>query len=150
VVINNTGLTLSTLFRQRAALNKAQIPLCRLSREWRPRQTRDIPVDLSVTSPISQFLVDKLTGLLLPTCHGNFSNHRHMSRNPETSPWYVSRESFGEVCAVEFGLKKAGRNLAFYILIAGDAGDPDHSDRVSQIEASRHSANPGIRDLTAT
>ena len=54
----------------------------------RPRQTRDIPVDLSATSPTPQclvadgvdFLVSSTETDRLPTCHGNFSNHLNTSR----------------------------------------------------------------------
>ena len=53
-----------------------------------PRQTRDVPVDLSSTSPTSPCLVADVADFpvsptqtgLLPTCHGNFSNHLDMSR----------------------------------------------------------------------
>ena len=63
-----------------------------LTSSWRfatsARQTYDIPIDLCVTSPtfpclvadVADFPVSPTQTYLLPTCHGNFSNHVDMSR----------------------------------------------------------------------
>jgi len=95
-----------------------------------PWQTRDVPVDLSTTSPTFSCLVMvidyfpvSLTRSRLPICHGNFSNHLDMSwwfetpKHPHdfpvtrsmsvTSPWQVARgapdpDPSGQISA-EFG-----------------------------------------------
>jgi len=66
-----------------------------------PRQTRDVPVDLSATSPTSPFARRKRAGCRLITEIFQTISTWGDGLKPQTSP---SRESFGKTGVMEFGL----------------------------------------------